>query len=100
MTLISIVGATGVLGQELVPLLLQQGHKVRSLSPSPERAVKIFGQDVEAVECDLTSPTIPERLPKLLEGSEIVLHIATAIPRDATAPGAWVATTRLRTDGT
>jgi nucleoside-diphosphate-sugar epimerase len=36
----------------------------------------------------------------LLKGCEAVVHIATAIPRDFTAPGALDATARLRTEGT
>ncbi len=33
----------------------------------------------------------------MLDGCEVVVHIATAIPRDSTAPNAWDANTRLRT---
>ena len=36
---IFIAGATGVLGRSLVPLLVQQGHTVRALVRSPEKAV-------------------------------------------------------------
>lgn len=36
----------------------------------------------------------------MLAGCDAAIHIATAIPRDFAAPGAWDANTRLRTDGT
>jgi nucleoside-diphosphate-sugar epimerase len=35
-----------------------------------------------------------------LKNCDAALHIATAIPHDTRAPGAWAANTRLRTDGT
>ena len=47
---IFIVGATGVLGRALLPLLLQKGCIVRTLARTPEkvRALELAG--VEAVE--------------------------------------------------
>lgn len=39
-------------------------------------------------------------MPSLVRGCDAVLHVATAIPRDMTAPNAWDANTRVRTEGT
>lgn len=95
---IALVGPTGVLGRALVPLLLQQGYTVRALARTTAKAQALFPQVAEIVECDLLSISAGE-LPPLLDGCEVVVHIATAIPRDSTAPHAWEANTRLRTDG-
>lgn len=95
---VAIVGPTGVLGRALVPLLLQQGYSVHALARSPEKVRKLFPQVTEIFECDLLAiPT--EDLAPMLEGCDAVVHIATAIPRDFTAPHAMDVTNRLRTDG-
>ena len=98
--LVTIVGATGVLGRNLIPLLLRKGYKVRALARSVERIKASFGDRVEAAEADLLQPGIDQSLPDLLAGSAAVIHIATAIPADRQAPGAWETTARLRTEGT
>lgn len=95
---IFIAGATGVLGRSLVPLLVQQGHTVAALVRSPEKAPVEAG--VELLQGDLLSEETKERLSALMSGCQAVLHIATAIPRDFNAPGAWDANTRLRIEGT
>lgn len=95
---IFIAGATGVLGRSLVPLLLHQGHTVLALVRSPEKAPVAAG--VELSQGDLLSEETKERLPALMSGCQAVLHIATAIPKDFGAPGAWDTNTRLRIEGT
>ena len=97
---IAIFGATGVLGQALTPLLLQQGDTVRALVRSLQKARTVLPAAVDCVECDVLSPDEEQPLDKLLRDCQAVLHIATAIPRVAGAPGAWDMNTRLRTDGT
>ncbi len=97
---IAIFGATGVLGQALIPLLLQEGYGVRALVRSLSKARSVLPADVNCVECDVLSFDQGRLLAALLTGCQAVLHIATAIPRDARAPGAWDMNTRLRTDGT
>lgn len=95
---VAVVGPTGVLGRALVPLLLQKGFTVRALARSPEKVRRLFPQVSEIFKCDLLASTA-EDLPPMLNGCDAVLHTATSIPRDFTAPNAWKATTRLRTDG-
>jgi nucleoside-diphosphate-sugar epimerase len=97
---VAIAGPTGVLGRNLVPLLLQQGHLVRGLARSPSKVKALFGSEVEAEACDLLASNVEEKLSSLLHGCQAVMHIATAIPRDFTAPGAWDTNNRLRTEGT
>lgn len=95
---VAVVGPTGVLGRALVPLLLQKGYAVRALARSTTKARRLLPQVTEVVECDLLATSAVE-LPSLLEGCDAVAHVATAIPGDFTAPHAWDANTRLRTDG-
>lgn len=97
---VAVVGPTGVLGRALIPLLLEQGHRVLALARSPEKAHALLPEQTEVIQADLLSLTSKEQLPGLLDGCEAVFHIATAIPEDTERPGAWDANTRLRTEGT
>lgn len=97
-TRIALVGPTGVLGRALVPLLLQKGHTVRVLARSTAKAQALFPQVAEVYTCDLLSDNTDD-LSAMLEDCDAVAHIATAIPRDFTAPNAWEANARLRTEG-
>jgi NAD(P)-dependent dehydrogenase (short-subunit alcohol dehydrogenase family) len=66
---IFVVGATGVLGRALMPLLLQHGHIVRTIACTPEklRALELAG--IETIPGDLLAsllnlpdpPRNPER---------------------------------------
>ena len=95
-----VFGATGVLGQELVPLLLEQGHAVVAPVRSSEKAQALAEAGVKLRAGDLLSPETQARLPEMMAGCHAAVHIATAIPRDFGAPGAWEANTRLRVEGT
>jgi nucleoside-diphosphate-sugar epimerase len=97
-----IAGATGVLGRALIPQLLEHGQSVRALVRSPEKAGALKSEKdlIEMVTGDLLAPETVRRLPEMMEGCDAVMHIATAIPRNPSAPGAWEANTRLRTEGT
>ncbi len=97
---VAIVGSTGVLGRALIPLLLEHDYTVRALVRSPSKARELLPHEIETAEGDLLAPHIEQQLPALLEGCEAMIHIATAIPRDMSAPHAWDANNRLRTDGT
>jgi nucleoside-diphosphate-sugar epimerase len=96
---IAIAGATGILGRWLVPLLVKQGCQVRALTPSPAKARQFFAAEVEVAACDLLDPQIEGRLAALLAGCESVAHIATSLPRDLSAPGAFDRNNRLRAEG-
>lgn len=96
---VAIVGPTGVLGRSLVPLLFKSGHTVRALALSPERAQALFPRLTHAIRCDLLGVSTSD-LAAHLQGCDAAVHIATAIPRDPTAPNAWDTNTLLRTAGT
>jgi nucleoside-diphosphate-sugar epimerase len=96
---VAVVGATGVLGRALIPLVLKQGYAVRAVVRSPSKAREVLPSETEIAAGDLLTPHADQQFPALLAGCDAVLHIATAIPRDMSAPHAWDANTRLRTDG-
>ena len=97
---ICVVGASGVLGRALVPMLTRQGDSVRALARFKKERVDFFPREVDCRFCDLLSEDVAHSLTPLLEGCEAVIHAATRIPSDFTAPGAWDANTRLRVEGT
>ena len=96
---VAIFGPTGVLGKVLVPLLLDAGHVVRAVARSGAKAQALFPARVEIVECDLLADDITTRLPNVIASCEAVLHLATSIPSDFSAPHAWDVNNRLRTEG-
>jgi nucleoside-diphosphate-sugar epimerase len=100
---IFVVGTTGVLGRALLPLLLQKGYSVRGLVRTPEKAHALEQTGVEAVQGDLLDRETVRLLPEMMKGCQAAIHIATAIPHDASAmaaKGAWDITARLRIEGT
>jgi 2-alkyl-3-oxoalkanoate reductase len=96
-----IAGGTGVLGRSLVPKLVSAGHELRLLVRDHAKAQQLFrDSEVQLIEGDLLAPNMESKLVPVMEGCEAVIHIATAIPRDFTAPGALTANTHLRIRGT
>lgn len=91
---IFVAGATGVLGRALIPRLVVRGHRVRATAR--RRPLTRLPEGVEFVEADLLAAD----LGRLVDGCDAVIHIATAIPADPSAPGAWDDNARLRTSGT
>ncbi len=96
---VCVVGATGVLGRSLVPTLVKEGFAVRALARFNEQKRRSLPNDAHCVNFDLLSGSAPDELPGLLRGFDAVLHIATAIPKDFNAPGAWDLNNQLRTVG-
>ncbi|MFD0207292.1 MULTISPECIES: NAD-dependent epimerase/dehydratase family protein [Saccharothrix] len=92
------IGATGVLGRELVPMLLAQGHEVTVMSPG-SRLDTLPGA-VDRVRGSLLDPDAAELLAARVRGFDVVVNTATAIPRDFAARGAWAENTRVRVEGT
>lgn len=89
-----LAGATGVLGRALMPRLVVRGHRVRAIAR--RRPATRLPEGVEFIEADLLAAD----LDRLVDGCDAVIHIATAIPADPSAPGAWDDNTRFRTSGT
>ena len=89
-----VAGATGVLGRALIPLLVARRYRVLAIARSASTAD--LPTEVEAIDADL----LEDDLFELVHQCDTVVHIATAIPSDPTAVGAWRTTARLRTEGT
>lgn len=98
---IFIAGATGVIGRELIPNLLSRpGTGIRAIVRDVARAEALFGRRVEAVEGNLLDRSISDVLDRVLKNIDVAIHIATRVPRDRTAPGAWEENFRLRKEFT
>jgi uncharacterized protein YbjT (DUF2867 family) len=81
--MILVIGATGTVGREVVPQLLERGQAVRALSRTPEKARALFGDTVEVVRGDLEDST---SLRAALGGVERVFLVTSAMsgrPPDA-----------------
>jgi uncharacterized protein YbjT (DUF2867 family) len=72
MSIVAITGGTGHLGQEIVRLLMQDGHEVRVLarSPGPKHGVTWVRGDLAT----------GEGVEKTVAGADVVIHAATHSP--------------------
>ncbi len=74
MTTVTVTGATGHIGANLVRALVEGGRKVRTLLHGDARALD--GLDVERVPGDVLDP---ESLRKAFAGADVVYHLAARI---------------------
>jgi len=70
---IFITGGTGLLGRNLVDMLLQQDHRVTALVRSPEKGRAIWGDAVSLVEGDML---LVEAFADALSGHDALIHAA------------------------
>jgi nucleoside-diphosphate-sugar epimerase len=97
-----LAGATGAIGRQLLPLLVQAGHEVTAMTRSPTRAGWISSEHAQAVVCDIFDR---ERLRQALMEArpEVLIHQLTSIPKrihPRRVVEELAATNRLRTEGT
>lgn len=81
-----VVGATGTLGRQIVRRALDEGHDVRCLVRSPQRASFLREWGVELVRGNLTKP---DTLPAALAGIDAVIDAATARPSESVLEVDW-----------
>jgi uncharacterized protein YbjT (DUF2867 family) len=81
-----VIGATGTLGRQIVRRALDDGHEVRCLARSAQRAGFLREWGVELVRGNLTKP---ETLPSALEGIDAVIDAATARPSESVKEVDW-----------
>lgn len=93
---VSLLGASGVVGRHLAPLLAARGHSVRAVVRDPARAATLAGPGVAIAQADLFDAAA---LTRAIAGSDIVVNVASAVPRPG-ASASWDANTRIRTEGT
>lgn len=93
-----VTGSTGLLGNNLVRLLVEQGHEVKALVRSRKKAELSFsGLDVEVIEGDMLD--IPG-FAAAMEGCDVLFHTA-AYFRDYYQPGDhWKALETINVQGT
>lgn len=76
-----VVGATGLVGQQIAFGLRRQGRVVRALvrgGTRHEKAASLIAAGIEIIDADLTKP---ETLPAACEGVETILCTATSMPQ-------------------
>lgn len=90
-----VVGATGVLGRQVVPRLVERGHAVRAVVRRVEQGSVLEAAGAEVVQGDILDRA---GMTDAAVGCEGVMHLATAIPR---GPGGdWSRNDRIRREGT
>jgi uncharacterized protein YbjT (DUF2867 family) len=97
---IFVAGATGVLGQRLVPLLLSEGHVVAAMTRTPSKLESIVSTGAEPVLCDVYDvASLNVAITDF--GPEVVIHQLTDLPDDASRIGEFGArNSRIREEGT
>ena len=93
---IVVIGATGVLGRNVIPRLQERGHHVRAIVRIEQQAVRLRALGIEAVTGDILDAN---SLLSAVAGCEAVLHLATAIPKSGSAAD-WSLNDRIRREGT
>lgn len=96
---IFVAGATGVLGQPTVKLLVAAGHGVRGTARGEEKSQLLRSLGAEPVAVDLFDANAVK---EAIAGSEAVIHIATKIPTitKMRGRGNWKENDRLRREAT
>lgn len=94
---IGIVGATGALGRQVVPRLIERGHVVRAIVRREPEVARLRRLGIDAVLGDILDRG---SLSTGLDGCDAALHLATAIPRGGTPNPDWSLNDRIRREGT
>jgi nucleoside-diphosphate-sugar epimerase len=92
-----VVGATGVLGRQVIPRLLERGHSVRAVARRAEHVAALQRLGVEALPGDILAEA---SLFEAAHGCDAALHLATAIPTSLSPHADWSANDRVRREGT
>src|SRR5919197_4707324 len=97
-----LAGATGVLGQRLVPLLLAGGHEVTAMTRSPQKAPHLRAAGATPVVADALDRDAVMRA-VTTAAPDVVIHQLTALSGMTDLrrfDRAFAQTNRLRTEGT
>jgi 2-alkyl-3-oxoalkanoate reductase len=96
---IFVSGATGVIGQRLVPLLLERGHTVTVGRRAESRRAPSWPGEVRTVEVDLFDPAT---LGPAVRGHDAVINLATSMPSSPLKMlfrSSWRTNDRIRREG-
>jgi dihydroflavonol-4-reductase len=88
---LALTGGSGFLGAHLLPLLVGDGHEVRTLARGPAAGLP---SNIEVVRGDVLEA---ESCRRLVEGCEALIHLAGLVSRD---PGDGPQMYRLHVEGT
>jgi nucleoside-diphosphate-sugar epimerase len=94
---IGVVGATGVLGKQVLPRLIERGHVVRAIVRREPEVTRLRQLGIDSVPGDILDA---DSLSRGLDGCDAALHLATAIPRAGTPNPDWSLNDRIRREGT
>lgn len=92
---IYVAGATGVIGRQLVPMLMSAKHSVTALTRSDDKAALLRRQGVNAVVGDAYQPDTLH-----VHGHDVVVQLLTDLSGGLPARGGTPSTDRIRTEGT
>jgi len=93
---IGVIGATGVLGRNVVPRLLASGHEPRAIVRREEAIPQFTAIGAETAVSDIFDT---DALTAALSGCDAAINVATAVPRPG-GPSEWDQNTNVRVDGT
>ncbi len=95
---IFVAGATGVLGQRTVALLIQAGHAVTGISRGPDKQALLESLGATPATVDIFDRAA---LARAVDGHDAVFNLATHIPSFSRAglPGSWSENNRIRKEG-
>jgi nucleoside-diphosphate-sugar epimerase len=97
-----IAGATGAIGKQLVPMLVERGHEVTGMTRTPAKADLIRSLGARPVVADALDPEAVAQAVAEAE-PEAVIHQLTAIDAGSISRSVdkvFTLTNRLRTEGT
>ena len=92
---ILVVGATGILGRNAIPRLLERGHRVRAVVRRNDQARLLERMGVETVIANILDYKSMEAA---AHGSHAALHLAMGIPKNGSQD--WSLDDRIRLEGT
>ena len=89
---ITVVGSTGVLGRNVIPRLVERRHKVVAVVRRLGQIESLRRMGVETIPGDILNK---DTLVQGTTDSDVVLHLATAIPKPG-SPQDWTMNDRIR----
>jgi 2-alkyl-3-oxoalkanoate reductase len=92
----AVLGATGVVGRDVVPRLREHGREVRAVVRTEADAGALRRVGIDAVQGDILDI---QSLRQAVKGCSAALHLATAVPRPGEMPN-WALNDRIRREGT
>lgn len=93
---IGVIGATGVVGRNVVPRLLANGHTVRAIARRKDAISRFASIGAETAISDIFDTGA---LAGALSGCDAAINVATAVPRPGD-PSEWEENTKVRVEGT